>query len=550
MTSGLETTFAALTATGNEAAVAALVAALDVPHHGVRDGAMQTLLMRRSAVAAAEVLRRWDQLSDRWKQQVAQRGEWIAAAVRKALLDVHDDLHRIGCEVAVATRDYDVIPLLCAAATEAFTTHGDRATATVLQLAEHLSDELTMPRDYRIRRDPQMQRAHVLVSLEKAACDFHVHGRSELVEAFLLLANRENATLKRVLQSPADRTYPPIAEILAGSTRPGIERLLLSYLDDPFAPLAALQLMVRRRAVAFLRRMLRKIGAEPSPVVRMNLKRIETIPWMQVNLSLLDALGEQEQPGAVQLAAHSSIPRQLAFEAVAYLLRHGTLAGRRAAAKALAEFRGQGADELALRTMEDADPQVRAAAAVQLRERGLPGAIQRLLVLLDSPHQVEREAAQAGLAEFRFDRFLAAFGELGRDARLVTGALVKQIDPQTLPALRAELSAASRGRRKRALEMCLALGAVPDTVEEIADLLRDDDQFLRIEALRVLATYDCPTTRQALRDSLVDAHPLVQEAAETALAQLVRRERSGPASVPAAEQRIAAASTNAQPVGA
>jgi HEAT repeat protein len=282
--------------------------------------------------------------------------------------------------------------------------------------------------------------------------------------------------------------------------------------------------MVRRRAVAFLRRLLRKIGSEPSPVVRMNLKRIENIPWMQVNLSLLDALGEQEQPGAVQLAAASGIPRQLAFESVAYLLRHGTLAGRRAAARALAEFHGPGADELAVRTMEDGDPQVRAAIAVQLRERGIPGAIQRLLALLDSSHQVEREAAQAGLAEFRFDRFLAAFDELGRDARRVTGALVKQIDTGTLPALRTELSAASRSRRKRALELCLALDAVPDTIDEIADLLRDDDQFLRIDALRVLATFDCPTTRQALRDSLVDTHPLVQEAAELALAQLVKRE--------------------------
>jgi len=162
------------------------------------------------------------------------------------------------------------------------------------------------------------------------------------------------------------------------------------------------------------------------------------------------------------------------------------------------------------------------------------------LQMLDSPHQIERETAQASLSEFRFDRYLGAFDELSREARRATGVLVKQIDADSLPALRLELSAAARGRRKRALEMCLALDAVGDMVEEIAGLMRDDDQFLRIEAIRVLATCDSPTTRHTLRDALVDTHPLVQEAAELALAGLLRREglrppEGQPSSGPSAE---------------
>jgi HEAT repeat protein len=519
---GLETTLETLAATDNELAVAVLLSALDLPQPAVREGAMRSLLMRQSNVAAGEILRRWDHLSERWKQQIAQRGDWLAGAIRKALLDVHDDLHRIGCEAAVQTNDYDVIPLLVTAATEGATTHADRAASTVLQLAELLAEELAAPRDYRIRRDPQLQRAHVLVSLEKAAVSYPQHGRRELLEAFLLLANRENAALKRVLQSPGDAIFSPLADVLANSSRPGVERLLLSYLDDPFAPLAALQVMVRRRDVVFLRRLLRKIGGEPAPVVRKNMKRIDTIPWMQVNLSLLDALGEHDQPGAVQLAAHSGIPRQLAFEAIAYLLRHGTLAGRRSAAQALAAFRGAAADDLIVRMLDDEDPHVRAAAASQLRPRDIPGGVERLLRLLDSTHQIEREAAQAGLEEFQFDRYLANFDSLAPDARRRTGLLVKQIDPQYAAGLRHELTATTRGRRKRALELIVAMQATAELENEVAHLLQDDDQYLRVEAIRVLATTDTPRIRGALRDSLVDAHPLVQEAAEAALARLVR----------------------------
>jgi hypothetical protein len=82
--------------------------------------------------------------------------------------------------------------------------------------------------------------------------------------------------------------------------------------------------------------------------------------------------------------------------------------------------------------------------------------------------------------------------------------------------------------------------------------LRDDDQYLRIEAIRVLSTCDCETTRHALRDSLVDTHPLVQEAAEAALAFIKRRRApSAPsARLPAAAGAMNLAPSFPQPSGA
>ena len=65
------------------------------------------------------------------------------------------------------------------------------------------------------------------------------------------------------------------------------------------------------------------IGSEPTRIVTSNLRRIESIPWISEQLSLLDTFNEGEQPGAVQLAALSGIPRQQAYEILAYVLRHG-----------------------------------------------------------------------------------------------------------------------------------------------------------------------------------------------------------------------------------
>jgi HEAT repeat protein len=524
MSGGLKTTFELLANTPNDAATSVLVAALDSSQRDIRDQALTALLCRHSDAAARHILGRWNDLSPRWMSQIIQRTGWLSGAIRRAVLDLDRRYYECACVAVVATRDYDLIPVLASAAADSSNPHAALAADAALQLAEHFSEELSVKRDYRVRRDPQLQRHHILPSLERAALHLREHGRRELLEAFLLLADRENAVLKRLLQSPGDRSFQPLVEVLMSSSRPGTERLLLSYLDDPHAPLAAVHVIGRRSDVSFLRHLARKIGADPLPTVRTNLRRIESIPWIAGNLAVLDTLGEAEQPGAVHLAVVSSAPRHHALEVVSYILRHGKVAGRRVAARALAEFHSAEADELAVRMLEDDDPQVRAAIALQLRQRNVPGAINHLMAVLDSQHQVEREAAQASLDEFRYENFRAKFDNLSPQVRQTTGRLVRRIDPQALLRVRAELEAPTRSRRQRALEMVVALDAVVELLEAVAALLSDEDQYLRVEAIRVLAMVDTKRTRQILRDALLDPQPLVQEAAEAALHVLSRAE--------------------------
>jgi hypothetical protein len=410
--------------------------------------------------------------------------------------------------------------VLVAAAENKAHPHGKLAAATVLELAELLAEELTAPRDYRVRRDPQLQKQHLIGSLERAASQFEQHGHSELIEALVLLADRENAVLKRILQTPVDRNFVPLLDVLVQSSRPAVMRLLLSYLADFHAPLAALHALARRRDIAFLRQLSRQIGAEPTRIVAANMRRIESVTWINEQLSLLDTFNEGEQPGIVQLAALSGIPRQQAYEILAYILRHGKVSGRRAAARALVAFQGADANLLAVKTLTDDDAEVRAAIALQLRDRGVPGAINRLIGLLESSHQVEREAAQASLEEFRFGHFSTNFDSLTEEARRSTGPLVRRIDPQALVELRLELDAPTRSRRKRGLEMAVAMDAIVLLHDAVVALLKDEDQYLRVEAVRALASCDSSRTRQVLREALLDSHPLVVEAAEQALAQL------------------------------
>ena len=150
--------------------------------------------------------------------------------------------HYCACQAAVFTRDYDLMPAFTQAASDRFNPHAGLAAAATLELAELLSDELAGPRDYRIRRDPQLQRNHVLAGLERAVTTLDNHRRGELLEAFVLLADRENAAAETTV-AIADRAWTlcRLAELLEMSSRPAAMRLLLSYLDDPTRPLAALR---------------------------------------------------------------------------------------------------------------------------------------------------------------------------------------------------------------------------------------------------------------------------------------------------------------------
>lgn len=522
MADGLETTLALLADTENEAAAKVLLCALAGPEREISDLALAALLCRRCEEAEWHILERWHELSQRWKTQVAQRPGWLSGAIRKAVGGDDRRLFRCACAAAVSTHDYDLISIFVDAAADVAHPCAAQSAATALELAELLADELMSPRDYRVRRDPHRQRDHALPRLERAVLDLEKHGQTPLLEAFVLLASRENAALKHLLQPKTNYLAAALSALLESSSRPAVTRLLLSYLDDSHPPLTALAILGRRSDLSFLRHLCRKLGGELGASTRANLRRIENIPALSGNLSALAALSEIEQVGAVQLAALSAVKRRKAFGVVEYVLMHGKVEARRAAAAALMHFKGEEVNDAAVRAMEDADPEVRAAIASQLREKGVLGAIPRLVALLDSPHEAERAAAQASLSEFCFEQFATTFEEMPADAQRNTGLLVRRVDPLAIHSLRQELDSPVRGRRIRALKMALALRAVKEAEEAIADLLLDDDQFLRVEAIRTLATADSPFIRQTLRDALLDANPLVNEAAETALVRLAQ----------------------------
>jgi HEAT repeat protein len=521
--SGLETTWRILATTRNETAVEALLAALDSPREEIVMGALSTLLERRTPRGLTELVRRWDRFPAAWKETIAQQADRLSGALRDAMVQKEDAaLFANACHAAVWLCEYDLSAILIHVAESPERGAAQLAASTLLRLAELLHDELTSARGRVQRRDPLLIRTRVVASLEKSVQRWMHHQRPEILEAFLLLSPRDNATLRQILNNPHHSAYLKVLEVLAQSKQAGVIRLVIGFLDDRRAPNAALQLLARRCDEEFLSRLIKKIGFEPSSAARRNLKLIRDFPWLRSHPEQIDAFDDAGQHALVQMITASSMNRRDVLALLERLLKQGQRGGRRAAAESLRHFQGAEANQLVLEALGDGDPLVQAAALTHLRQRALPGAMTRLLELLESEHETVRAAARKCLSDFTCSRFLATFDMLTPEVRQTTGRLVGRIDPNAAVVLREEMDSTVRNRRMRALEAVGAIGAAPTLEGPLLQMLKDPDHLLRAKAAEVLRYCDTPRVRQSLREHLIDPNQVVQLAAEESLAHLTR----------------------------
>jgi len=520
----IETTLEFLAKSGNEAATVVLISALDSPHRAIQEGALRALSIRRSDIAEEALLSRWAAMTGREQEVVASRPACMSGAIRNAVVGADAELCKTACDAALATRDYDLLPVLITAAGETGSPNHEHAAKAVLEMAKIIYDESTGPRDYKNRRDPQLVRRRAVKSLEEALGKDSRKRQPVVLEAYMILVERSSPTLSRMLQAPREPGYEAAMRMLSTSSRTGVMRLLLSFLDDHHAPAACIKAIACREDEPFVRSLLEK-AASLTPQAKQNLKRLGSLNWMSSAKSFIDNLGEHLQVAAVTLIDTAGLKDDLAYRTIAHLLRFGEPAARRAAAISLERFSGDDASQLALDSLDDNDPEVRANILKQLRPRAIPGAITLLLEQVDSEFEVIRTASHGCLAEFNFDRFLSSFDLLEEDVRASTGMLVGKIDSSAPFMLRKELKAPVRARRLRALAMVPYMQLLEQMEPDIIEMMKDTDHFVRVEVVNTLAMCPGDAALQELREALLDRSPMVQDAAERELQQLASNGR-------------------------
>ncbi len=517
MAGGRERTLEFLARTENDAAVPLLVFALDSPLADVQAAALHALLERRHPQGLLEILRRLNQIRPAWQAILTEKSSRMATTFRDAVLGSDRRLAAYACEAICVFHEFDLMPTLLTGLEAEGNEFADLLGRTVIRIADALSGDLDRTPDRR-RRDPQFVRRSLVAALEKSIERFAQHRRKEAIEAFLMLASRENATLKQVLLDVHHPCAADVLRVLKTSGRPGVFRLLLSFIDDPHAPLAALQVITNRTDLAFVSALLHKVAEEHRSVATYNLRRLDHIAWATGDHpELWGQLSEEEQTTAVQFIAASGMPGSRSFTFMSYLAQHGCTPARREAMKALAEFPGSQAAPIVVTGLADPDPIVVANAARQLRQRNIPNSLTRLIGLADHPHEAVRQAVRESLPEFSFEKYLANFDHLEPEVRRSTGELVFKLDPSVTELLRNEMKSVTRTRRLRAISMLVAMGALDRMESDLVELLEDDDHMVRLEAVDVLATCGSPGARMALQLAMSDPSASVQQAASRGL---------------------------------
>ncbi|MDZ4818293.1 MAG: HEAT repeat domain-containing protein [Planctomycetota bacterium] len=517
MTPGLTTTFALLAKTKNEAADEVLLPGLESDRSDLRIGALRALLERHSEAGHREIVNQWHNYDDERRTLVKEFRGSMTAALRHAVLSFETQLCRNGCDMVLDSREYDLAPALINASEDETNPNRGLTARALLQSIEMLYEELDSPGEQRGRRDPVLVRQHILGSLEQSVQRYYKHRVGEVLEAFLLLVDRDNLCLRGILSDPRSILYLPTAEILSHSPRAGIVRLVLSFLDDSQPPSAAMTLLAYRNDAAFVEALLKKVGTSPSPNITQNFHKLEHIAWLQSEELLLHRLADEDQSAAVCVALASGVNRRTVYKLIETMLVKGQPAGRLAAAQGLAQFNGVDANTLALKALADEDPAIQAAIVPQLRQRGIPGAVSKLIQLLESPHTTVQLAARESLAEFSFNRYLSAFDGLDDEVRRSTGRMVCKVDPAALQLLVEELESGSRTRRLRAISMAAVMGLILHVEQQLHERLLDEDHLVRAEAARKLALCDTEATHVLLREAMADRSLVVREAAEISL---------------------------------
>ncbi|MBN2022864.1 MAG: HEAT repeat domain-containing protein [Pirellulales bacterium] len=532
MSTGLRLTFDLLARSENRAATELLIMTLDCPDRVIQQRGLAALMDRLDPDGHQEVFRRLSILDPACRDVVRRRAHRLETMATAAVRAASVSECQAACEAVVEFRLYDTLPGLVSVLGDENSQTRVIAAQTLLRLAEAFYQELSGADNATSTTkasDMDTMRHRVTTSLEEAARKYYKHQQAEAVEAFLLVARPQNVTLRQLLRNPDDKCHEALLDLLTHSRRGGVMRLLLGFLDDAQLPRPIIDVLASRRDKRFVKHLLRRVTASDARLRSCGetLGRFDKLAWARPDDPVLEALDDDDQAAAVRVIMASGMPEAEKIEAVGHVLQRGKVGGRRAAARALAAIKGPAADALVVRAVSDEDPEVRAAVLRQFRSRGIPGALLLLIRMVDSPHAVIREALRDALPEFSFRQFMMTFEALPENLQLISGHLVRQIDPDAAAHLVHEMAVPSPVRRRRAVQAAGAMGLVKEIEVHVARLVADEDHMVRAAAAAALAESESTRSWEALRDAMFDRSVVVQEAAEQSLLRISQAFLSG-----------------------
>lgn len=524
MKSPLDKTFLHLASSPNFAAAQIVFAALRSEYLDIRQKAFAAALKMNNAALLRGAFLQFAGDVDSLEQLAASNPRDLERLASKIVTAQDTSLGVQACEVIESHRLYGTLPALITR----FRSHDDPllpvAAKTVLGLANSFHNELAEAEDVFARRDLDRQRDWIATQLEQPVRNFDAHEREEPVEAFLVVARRENDTLLSILEDNHSHCHDTMVSILGSSASGGVIRLLLSFVSYRETPTAVSHVISSRTDVRFVRNLLELIGETPSLDTIQDLSRLEPADWCVPGHALFTQLPASLQANALEFLRYTCRDRAQVLAMIKFLFESGSQHGRRAAARFLNKCTGKEADQLVIEGLKDEDPLVRATLVREIRARDIAESMSLLMRMADEKNDLQvREAIQESLPEFQLGPFLRKFEQLPEQTIERLGRIVRKVDIRVRDKLREEMNSISPLNRRRAVLASLAMELTEDLEAPIVNLVEDEDHRVRIAACEALGSVHTRLSFNALRAALNDRSPVVRRSAQASLALLCKR---------------------------
>jgi len=521
VSSGIEKTFSLLAKTKNQASIGVLVSAMDLPFFEIRDTALSSLLQHRGLIAQRAIIDRWSNLTASQKSWIEAEEYPLESGTKEYLRSQDKDRFYTALEIVHDCDLFDLMPMMVHIVADSRHPHREKAGATLIQMASALWDESTRhstDKHYGVGAI----RIEVVDALETAIRHYEDHRSQHLLEAYLILATRENRLLREIWSDVKHPAHAPILRLMRHSTRAEIIELTVSVITDPHPLMPVLNLIGLRYDVPFMEALTKQIPGEISGDVKRNLGKLHKVHWAEEHHDVLEKLSPNSQAAGIHVAMATSVGSERLHAMLVAMTGSEHADCRLAALEELASFVDPTTNEIMLDAVNDPNISVRAEALRQIRPRGITGAIKLLLEHLASPELLIQDTVRKALAEFSFPRYLSAFEKMSPDAQINTGKLVCDIDLQSPKLLAVELRSEATARTMRAFRVLESLGLHPQLEEHLLELLQHDDHLVRAEAASALAhCHSSSDAISALREAMLDRNARVRENASQSLRKIV-----------------------------
>jgi len=524
MKSGLDITFRFLAKTENRAAADILAATIKSNDTDLRRHTVESLLLRRETDGHMLVLKNLSRLSEEELRAAMKRPERLVRAITSMLSTKNPKAIKAACAFAKQLSLYDVIPVFCTALGKAPDATSKRELAdAVVELTERYYQAVGKGCDSVMKRkDRDGLRSRIISGLEQSVKEVAKHRCNHIVEAYLILVKFDNASFRQSLYRSEEDLAKEIIHQMSTSTRGGVLRLLLSFMDDPRLPKDVSTALSSRVDARFLEYLFHSIIDRPGKNLSDTLIQFGHLAWAKPGHDVLDILDGKAQSGAITMLMLSAVDKDKKLDFIEWMLEEGKPEGRQAAAGALKKMDNTAdVNELILKHLHDNDPLVKAPLITEVRPRGIMGAMRILISLVsDDMDDITNEALKEAMPEFTFRSYLSRFETLDNSIQQMVGNLVYRLDKDMTKELRNEMTVQSPVRRRRAVAAAAKVGAVAELEPVVITLLNDDDHTVRIAAAESLAAAKSVPSWNALCEAMFDRSVIVREAAERSIEML------------------------------